>query len=85
MGVLIEIDASTTQETNMTIKSEIEIKNLHSLGIPDIWQGMTLRRLMLWGKECICKIQLYYSLCFTLGNNGRAYLKEMCLLMERAT
>ena len=36
----------------MTIWSEIQTKNIRSLGFRDIRKGVTLRRLVLWSLEC---------------------------------
>ena len=40
-------------EGNMTIRSEIQIENIHSLELWNIREGVTLRRLILRSLECI--------------------------------
>ena len=38
-------------EENMTIRIDIYIENIHSLGFQDI-RGVTIRKLILWSLEC---------------------------------
>jgi hypothetical protein len=41
------------ESRNVTIRSEIEIVNIRSLGFRDVKEGVTLRRLILWSLRCI--------------------------------
>ena len=50
--VYFNVKTHDTWEGNVTIRNEIQIKNIRSLGFWDLREGMTLRRLILLSLEC---------------------------------
>ena len=74
--VYFNVKTHNIWEGNVTIRNEISIENICSLGFWDLREGMILRRLILLSLECTTILSQKWA-CLKLNCSSRALFKSV--------